>query len=156
MRKKMNEVILIKNIPSLGEPGTIIKVKPGYSRNYLFPFQIAKFATRETINQFKFKEQELLTSQLESQKQNLELKSLLENLKPLILQKEVVYETDQLFGKVTKNEIVSLLEEKVHFSQNLEKTQLKLSNIKELGEYQIPIIISKDITAMVSIVIKAK
>ena len=156
MRKKLHEVILIKNITKLGGPGTIIKVKPGYSRNYLFPFQIAKFATRETINQFKLKEQKFLEDQLESQKQNLELKSILENLKPLILQKEVVYETDQLFGKVTKNEIASLLEEKVNFSRSFEKTQIQLSNIKELGEYPISIIISKDITAKVSIIIKAK
>ena len=156
MKKKLNEVILIKNVTKLGKPGTIIKVKPGYSRNYLFPLQIAKFATRKAINQLKLKEQELLSNQLESEQQNLELKSLLENLKPLILQKEVVYETDQLSGKVTKSEIVSLLEERVNFSQSFEKTQLKLSNIKELGEYKIPILIGKDITAQISLIIRAK
>ena len=156
MKKKLNEVLLLKQVPNLGQPGTIIKVKPGYSRNYLFPFQIAKFATEETITQFKAKEQERLADQKDSQQKNLEFKDLLENLEPLILEKEVVYETEQLFGKVTKNEIFSLLQEKINLSQILEKTKIKFSDIKELGEYPISILISKEITATITLIIQAK
>lgn len=156
MKKTLNEVFLNKNVKNLGKPGTIVKVKRGYSRNYLLPFQLAKRATRETIEQFKLTEQNLLQTKQDSQQKTLEFKKALENLDPLIFEKEVIYDTEQLFGKITRNEIFSLLEEKVKLPEMFEKNQISLSNINELGKYVIPIMLNNDITATISIIIQAK
>ena len=156
MKKKLNEVLLAKTVKKLGKTGTIIKVKRGYSRNYLVPFKIAKRVTPEAIEEFKIEEQKLLFTKKDHEQKMIKLKQLLENLEPLLLEKEVVYDTEQLFGKVTKNEIFSLLKQKVDLPQIFDKTQIQLSNIKEVGKHIIPIMLTKEIAATISLVIKPK
>lgn len=156
MKKILNEILLIKNVKGLGKSGTIVKVKAGYSRNYLLPLKFAKLATSESIKQFKLENQRSLIKEQNSVREFIKLKTILEALDPLTLEKEVVYETEQLFGKVTKNEIFSLLTEKINFPNSLKISQIQLPNIKELGIYQISIKLNKDITTTISLILKSK
>ena len=43
------QVILLERIEKLGQMGDIVKVKPGYARNYLLPRKIAVDATPENV-----------------------------------------------------------------------------------------------------------
>ena len=45
------EVLLLKDVPSLGKAGEIHKVNDGYARNYLFPHNLASQATPGAVKQ---------------------------------------------------------------------------------------------------------
>ena len=45
----MVKVILMQDIPKLGDAGTVQDVAPGYARNYLIPKGIATIATTGSI-----------------------------------------------------------------------------------------------------------
>ena len=47
------KIILIKSVETLGEAGDIVKVKPGYGRNYIIPKRLGILATKSTIKSIK-------------------------------------------------------------------------------------------------------
>ena len=49
------EIILLEDVEALGKAGEIVKVKPGYARNFLVPQGKALYATEENKNVFKEK-----------------------------------------------------------------------------------------------------
>ncbi len=67
------EVILLERIEKLGQMGDVVKVKPGYARNYLLPQRKALRATKDNLTVF-----EAQRAQLEAQ--NLERKQVVELL----------------------------------------------------------------------------
>ena len=63
------ELILKKTVETLGEEGDIVKVKPGYARNYLIPKKMAVLANKANLAQL---EQEKATIDARREKQRLE------------------------------------------------------------------------------------
>ncbi|WCR58433.1 50S ribosomal protein L9 [Wolbachia endosymbiont of Ctenocephalides felis wCfeJ] len=128
-------VILKENIRTLGKLGEIVKVKPGYARNFLFPQKKAVKATKESIA--KLEEQRSFLEEENIRKLNLakELASSLAN-KFVILVKQAS-EDGKIFGSVTTREVARSL------SQECEVDHRKISfngiQIKNLGEYQVNI-----------------
>ena len=47
------KVILKESLPNLGEPGTVVDVKPGYARNYLLPQGLAYEASQANIERLE-------------------------------------------------------------------------------------------------------
>ena len=75
MRKKTIQVILIKDVQKLGKQGTLIKVKPGYIRNYLIPLKLGKIATPSLINQFELQQKESEVKQIQFSKKCIIIKN---------------------------------------------------------------------------------
>nr|YP_009455866.1 50S ribosomal protein L9 [Dictyopteris divaricata]YP_010205371.1 50S ribosomal protein L9 [Grateloupia livida]AQZ25082.1 50S ribosomal protein L9 [Dictyopteris divaricata]UAV85940.1 50S ribosomal protein L9 [Grateloupia livida] len=155
MKKKKIEILLVKEVRTLGNSGQIVKVKSGYSRNYLLPYQIGKIPTTKTINEFQIKQKEILLKEENLLEKFITLKIAIEALGTLIIKKEVVSDTTQLFGKVTRNDILILLEERLGFTKTLEKNQLQLPSINKLGNYVIEINLGKNIIAQIPVQIIA-
>ncbi|CAL8412620.1 unnamed protein product [Dictyota dichotoma] len=149
MIKKTNQILLIKDVKSLGQFGSIVTVKTGYSRNYLLPFKLGKVATNEAIKEFEEKQEKIFFKEKLIRNEQINFKNLLENLVGLKLKKEVVSNTDQLFGKITKNDILLLLENQLPPTKKIEKQQIELPLIEKLGQYKITIYFEKDIFAKV-------
>jgi len=101
------EVILKKDVENLGFVDDLVKVKPGYGRNYLIPNKLAVFATSsekkilaENLKQKEQKDQQIIQD-LESMKSKIESLSLKINVK--------VGEDNKLFGSVNAASIQSEL-----------------------------------------------
>tara|TARA_B100000902_G_C27270511_1_gene896004 strand:+ start:1125 stop:1574 length:450 start_codon:yes stop_codon:yes gene_type:complete len=101
------EVILKKDVENLGFVDDLVKVKPGYGRNYLIPNKLAVFATdsekkilAENIKQKEQKNQKII-SELETTKKQIESLSLKIKAK--------VGEDGKLFGSVTNASIAEAL-----------------------------------------------
>jgi len=101
------EVILKKDVENLGFIDDIVKVKPGYGRNYLIPNKLAVFATSsekkilaENLKQKEQKDQQIIKD-LESIKSKIESLSLSISVK--------VGEDNKLFGSVNAASIQSEL-----------------------------------------------
>ena len=129
------KVILTTNIKKLGKIGELVKVKDGYARNYLFPNKMALRENKKNIKYYekikeeiKFKENEKLE----------EAKELLENIKKLKIEfKKEADENNQLYGTISKKEIINFLKEK---EIKIPADDIKITlPIRSLGEHQIEI-----------------
>nr|YP_010206710.1 ribosomal protein L9 [Alaria marginata]QWK44174.1 ribosomal protein L9 [Alaria marginata]UAX20884.1 ribosomal protein L9 [Alaria marginata]UAX21025.1 ribosomal protein L9 [Alaria marginata]UAX21448.1 ribosomal protein L9 [Alaria marginata]UAX21871.1 ribosomal protein L9 [Alaria marginata] len=150
MRKKTIQVILTKDVQKLGKQGTLIKVKPGYIRNYLIPLKLGKIATPNLISQFESQQKESEVKQIQFNKKCTINKELLENSGKLIIKKKIS-ENGIFYGKITKKHVLDLIIDNVDLTIDLNKTQLELPDMKELGEYVIEILLTTDVIAKINI-----
>ncbi|TMJ32732.1 MAG: 50S ribosomal protein L9, partial [Alphaproteobacteria bacterium] len=58
-------VILLERVPKLGQMGDVVKVKPGFARNYLLPQRKALRATKDNITYFESQRKVLEAQNLE-------------------------------------------------------------------------------------------
>ena len=129
------EIILLDKIDNLGNVGDVVRVKPGYARNYLFPKGLAVRSSKRNI---AFVEEKRKNIELKIAKEEQASQAIFDSLKNVEILMEVeVGENDKLFGSVTTMDLQKALNE-----QNIEidKQDILLDNpIKSLGAYDIPI-----------------
>ena len=129
------EVILLDKIDNLGNVGDVVRVKPGYARNYLFPKGLAVRSSKRNI---AFVEEKRKNIELKIAKEEQASQVIFDSLKNVEIFMEVeVGENDKLFGSVTTIDLQKALND-----QNIEidKQDILLDNpIKSLGMYDIPI-----------------
>lgn len=132
------EVILLKEHESLGEIGDVVKVKPGYARNFLFPRGIAARSSKRNI---ALAEEQKKTFQKRADKEAKDNKELAGELAKVEISIEVeVGEEDKMFGSVTNLDIHKSLTEK---DIKVERQSILLDHpIKELGVHNVPIKLS--------------
>ena len=129
------KVILTTNIKKLGKVGDLINVKNGFARNFLFPQKKALRNTKNNKEYFDKIRDEINAKEAKNKDKAL---ILLNNLKDLKI--EFIKEADennQLYGAVSKKEILKFLEEKniILLSDDIKILQ----TIKSLGEHDIEI-----------------
>lgn len=141
------ELILKKTMESLGEEGDIVKVKPGYARNYLIPKQIAVVANKANLAQLA---QEKATIEARREKQRQDAETLSKKLSGSVITIEHrVGEEDKLFGSVTAGDIAEKLAEN---DIMVDKKNILLSEpIKTLGEVVVPVKVGYQMTADIKV-----
>ncbi len=145
------EVILNESIESLGKAGDIVKVSDGYARNYLIPKGIAIVANKKNLVQIEKQRAAILER---AAKMRQEYEALAEQLAKLDLEISVkVGEEEKLYGSVTSMDIAKAIEDKGY--QVDRKKILLPEPIKALGEYEVPIKLSPDVTATVNVKVVA-
>ena len=129
------EVILNKTIDNLGLEGDIVKVKPGYARNYLIPQKLAASVTKQNLARLK-QEQEAIQARLEREKKNAEsLSAKLSGITVIIARR--VGDEDRLFGSVTSSDIAEKLAEQ---GVEIDRKVIMLNDpIKALGDTKVTI-----------------
>ena len=129
------EVILLEDFEGLGTSGEIVRVKPGYARNYLFPRGIA---LRSSKKNRAVAEERKRNKELKSKRLNKANESLANKINKTELTFEAqVGDEEKMFGAITSKDIHSALEEK---GITLDKNAILLDeSIKALGIYHIPI-----------------
>ena len=129
------EIILLDKIDNLGNVGDVVKVKPGYARNYLFPKGLAVRSSKRNI---AFVEEKRKNIELKIAKEEQASQAIFDSLKNVEILMEVeVGENDKLFGSVTTMDLQKALNEQ---NIEIEKQDILLDNpIKSLGVYDIPI-----------------
>ena len=144
------KVILAENIASLGRIGDLVKVAPGYARNYLVPKGLALESTEKNVRDLEHKKR-ILARKREKVRQ--EMLSQAEKLKQvqLTLTRKVA-EEDRLYGSVSTVDIAKALED-LGFAVDRKDIRL-VQPIKELGEYQVSIRVDADVEAEVKVVVQ--
>ena len=129
------EIILLDKIDNLGNVGDVVKVKPGYARNYLFPKGLAVRSSKRNI---AFVEEKRKNIELKIAKKEQASQAIFDSLKNVEILMEVeVGENDKLFGSVTTMDLQKALNDQ---NIEIEKQDILLDNpIKSLGVYDIPI-----------------
>ncbi|BDD87117.1 50S ribosomal protein L9 [Desulfofustis limnaeus] len=146
------ELILKETIDTLGREGDIVKVKPGYGRNYLLPQGKAVLATPANLAVLEKNKAEIQARLTEQQKA---AQTLFQKLNGIVLEfQELVAEDDKLFGSVSINDICDQLAAK---SVTVEKKHVLLSEpIKTLGDKQVSVKVGFDLFADITVRVSAQ
>ena len=143
------EVILREDIDKLGTRGEVVKVAPGYARNFLLPKKLAVAATDSNKKIVEQERQAHLRKEARHKSEAEDLSKLLNGVTVTITQK--AGENDQLFGSVTAKDVAEALAMK-NFPTDRRKIQLD-EPIKTLGEFKVPVKLHKDVTAEVTVIV---
>ena len=129
------KVILTTNIKKLGKIGDLVSVKDGFARNYLFPNNMALRNSEKNKEIYLKIKDEMIEK--EAEKQN-DAKKLIEKVAKIKISfKKEADEKDQLYGSISKKEIIDFFEEN-NIKIKSDDLILKQS-IKSLGEHEIEI-----------------
>lgn len=141
------KVILLKDVPGLGERGQIQDVKEGYARNYLLPRGLAAEATGGTIRLFQGQKKAV---EDRVQRERDEAEQLAGRLAQMVLEIRVrAGEGGRLFGAVTAHQVADALAARGFL---VSKKQVELDEpIKAAGFYKVPVRISRGIVARVDV-----
>ena len=135
------EVILRQSIEKLGQPGDIVKVSPGYARNFLLPRGIAYEATPGNKKRLEQERQRLEAAEAERREKAQQISNRLGDVSLTFAAR--VGDEGKLFGSVTAADIAAQLEAQGH---HIEKRQIELHEpIKALGVYRVPIRLHADV-----------
>ena len=145
-------VILKKDIEGIGKAGTVVKVKDGYARNFLFPRSLALESSAANLNKL---EQERKARAVQSEKQRKSALEMKEKIEKLSLTLPVlVQEKEKLYGSITGIEIAKALKEE---GLELDKNLIVLEEpLKALGIFEVPIKLHPEVIATVKLWIVKK
>jgi len=146
------KVILKDDVQDLGAMGDIVKVKPGYARNFLLPKGYATLATEKNL-----KAMEHETRIIENSRKKL--KSAAEQLADKVSGAKLDFtlkagEEGKLFGSITSKDIAGALSK-----QGIEVDKKKISidkSIKQLGEHAVEVSLGHEVSATVNLTVSAE
>ena len=146
------QVILQHDVHNVGKSGDLVKVRPGYARNFLIPRDLAVPATTAAVNRIAH-EKAVAVAKAEKAKQGArDLASKIDGLTVTIARP--VGEEDRLFGSVTSKDIHAAVKAK---GFELDRKQMHLAEpIKALGTYEVPVKLMGDIGATIKVEVTKK
>jgi large subunit ribosomal protein L9 len=141
------EVILREDIEQLGGRGDVVKVAPGYARNFLLPRRMAVLATDANRKIIEQERQAHLRREAKLEGEAQELANLVSGVNITIPRK--AGENDQLFGSVTANDIADALAAQKY---TVERRRIQLDEpIRTLGEHKVAVRLHRNVTAEVTV-----
>jgi large subunit ribosomal protein L9 len=136
------EVLLRANLENLGRRGEVVRVRPGYARNYLFPKGLATEATRENQRQLDAQKERFFQEEMRRVEEFRHLADKLQALGTLVIEARASGE-GHLYGSVGPATIAAELHEK---GFELETRSIRIEEpVKRLGVCEIPIQLHPDV-----------
>lgn len=141
------EVILREDIDKVGSRGEIVKVAPGYARNFLLPRRLAVPASESNKKIVEQERQAHLRRETKVQADAQDLAKMMAAVEVTISQK--AGENEQLFGSVTAADVAAALE-KQGFTIDRRKVQLD-EPIKTLGDFKVSLRLHREVSVEVPV-----
>jgi large subunit ribosomal protein L9 len=145
------QVILREELPNLGTTGDVVKVKPGYARNYLLPRGLAVEASVRNLKELEHQKRVIADKRLREQKSAAAVAEKLASIK-LAFQVRAG-EDGKLFGSITNQDVHRQLEEK---GFAIERRRILLDEpIKNLGTHDVVVHLGPDTKATITVDVAA-
>jgi large subunit ribosomal protein L9 len=146
------KVILKKDIDKLGKAGDVVKVAPGYGRNYLLPHGYAMAATPGNL---KIMEIDRLARARGDQREKQSAALLAREIAKLTVTIErKLGEGGALYGSVTALDIADFL---ITHKIDIDKRKIHLDEpIKTIGEFEVPIRLHREVTVPIKVLVTAE
>lgn len=143
------ELILKEDVKNLGFKNDVVKVKPGYGRNYLIPQGMAVLATPSNI---KVMNENLRQAAHKAEKLLKDATDLAASIGDMVLEiKAKAGESGRIFGAVTSLQISDALKAK---GFDVDRKRITLPNdVKNLGEYEATLILHKQVSHKVKFLV---
>jgi large subunit ribosomal protein L9 len=143
------EVILREDVKALGKAGDLVKVKPGYARNFLLPKGLAFEATEGNRKRI-MAESSARQARMAQERGAAEAAAATLSGVTLTLSRKAG-EGDRLFGSITAQDIADAL---VSAGHTVDKRKIELEHpIKSLGTHTVPVRLHADVQAVISVTV---
>jgi large subunit ribosomal protein L9 len=140
------DLILLERVAKLGQMGQLVKVKPGFARNYLLPQKKALRATKENLAYFESERAQLEANNLYRKSEATEIGGKLEGLSVVVVRQ--AGESGQLYGSVSARDIAEAVSEA---GFTVEKRQVVLERpIKSLGLHSVRIVLHPEVSVAIT------
>lgn len=141
------QVVLKDDVDNLGKSGELVRVRPGYARNYLLPRGLAALATRGNIAQV---EHEKKVAVARAAKLRGDAEAVQKRIEGTVVEIAVAAgEGDKLFGSVGTKDIAEALAKKGH---EIDRKKIVLAdNIKVLGDHDVSVKLGYEVTATIKV-----
>jgi large subunit ribosomal protein L9 len=142
-------VILLERVPKLGQMGDVVKVKPGFARNYLLPQKKALRATKDNITYFESQRKVLEAQNLVRRSEAEAVGDKMKDVKVTLIRQ--ASEALQLYGSVTSRDISDAANAA---GVKIERSQVELDKpIKMLGAHKIKIHLHPEVSVEITAVV---
>jgi len=154
MRSLKMEVILIQDVDKIGKSNSVVKVKDGFARNFLFPRNLAMAATPANLKKIE-QEKEKITILRKKQREQAE--SLSKRLDGMSITIPVsTHDEDKLYGSVGASNIIEALKQEGIADIPKEAVILE-EQIKATGVYEVMIKLHPEVDVKIKVwVVKNK
>jgi len=142
------KVVLMQEVKGLGQAGQIKDVADGYARNFLLPKGLATIATPGAVKEV---EQRQVAERKRQDKVDQEMFAVGKKLDgTYVTVRSKVGEGGKLYGSITTSDVAEALEKQA--GQTVDKRKIEIEEpIRHVGEYKIPVRLSKNVTANVNL-----
>lgn len=141
------QIILRKELVSLGRTGDVVTVKSGYARNYLIPRGFAYAVTKSNLARLENEKKVLQVRDLKDRRQAGDMHAKLQGLRLSIPVQ--VGEENRMFGSVTSADIAEAIRQR---GIEVDRRKIELDEpIKRVGEFDIPIKLHREVTVIIKL-----
>ncbi len=141
------EVILLERIEALGQMGDVVKVKPGYARNYLLPHKKAMRATKQNREYFETQRAQLEAQNLKRRQDAEAVAAKMTDVSVIILRQ--AGEAGQLYGSVSTRDIAEAV---TAAGFTVDRRQVLLDTpIKSRGLYKTRLALHPEVIVIVTV-----
>jgi large subunit ribosomal protein L9 len=148
----MPQAILLQDVESLGERGTVIDVSAGYLRNYLVPRKLAEAATAGSIEAAKQRQERAEQAEREAEERSRENAAMLSKTVLTITQQ--AGDDGRLFGSVTPQDIADAIREARGLRLDRRRVHLE-EPIRHTGTYMVDVEVASEVMAAVKTIVVA-
>ncbi len=146
------EVVLNKDVKKLGYRGDVIKVKPGYYRNFLNPRGLADVANKSRLKLIESRKEKMV---MERDKLLENANEVLAKLKGLTVTiKAKVSDKGTLYAGISEEDVIKAVEASTKI--RLEKEYLKMDHFKDLGEHTVLIHLGPDLEEKIKVLVESE
>ena len=136
-----------KDVDKIGRVGTVVKVKEGFARNFLFPHNLAKPATAEGLKKLEQEKQSRDVKSAQVKEESMQLRERLNALELTISAKTC--DEEKLYGSINAHDVAEALKDK---GFSIDKSNIELAEpIKSLGNYEVPVKLHPQVVATVKL-----
>ena len=144
-------VVLTDDLHNVGKSGELVKVRPGYARNFLVPRGLAVAASEDNVARI---EHEKRVAESRAAKLRAEANDLATKLGAVKLTiTRPVGEGDKLYGSVTTRDIEEALAEQ---GFTVDRRRIASEPLKTIGTFQVPIRLATNVSATIEVTVAAK
>ncbi|MDB5392691.1 MAG: ribosomal protein [Rhodospirillales bacterium] len=141
------EVILLERVPNLGQLGQIVKVKPGYARNFLLPTKKALRATKENLAYFE-RQKSVIEQTNADRRQGATVQGTKVDGASVVIVRQAA-ESGQLYGSVTARDIADAISAQ---GTLVDRNHIVLNQaIKTLGLFSITVALHPEVSVKVTV-----
>jgi len=141
------EIILTQDIDALGAAGQVVRVSPGYARNYLFPKRLARPATPANLRKVAEESRREETRIVRERTRLVKVADILGKVSVTTAIK--VGEDDKVFGSVTSQTITDLLAKQGY---EFDRRDINLEEpLKALGQYDVEVKLGHGVSGTIKV-----